>query len=258
MYNEALSIPLLRHQISGAAFPNIDLLVVAVDDGSTDNTLDLLKEWWRDDPRVVVVSYHPNRGLPGALTEGFKQAIERTAGQTEVTLITMDADGSHPIALLPSMTERIGDGYDIVLASRHQRGATQTGLSVPRRVLSWGASTLMRVFFPLHGVTDYSTNFRAYRVSLIERALRESRGHLVESTGFSGVVELLLRLCSLGPRVSEVPLTLRYDLKESPSKMKVWHTVRGYLGLILKKKARSSTGVCLPLPSGSVKEGLQS
>lgn len=44
-----------------------------------------------------------------------------------------------------------------------------------------------------------------------------------------------------------MPLNLRYDLKESESKMRVWKTVKGYLSLISKERVRSQAGTCLPL-----------
>ena len=264
MYNEQSSIPLLKEQLRASGFAGIDR-IIAVDDGSKDRTFELLQVWQREEPHLYVVSYHPNRGLPGAVTAGFAAAIYGTGfaqqpGESAITawsvaadgttpdiLITMDADASHPVDLIPAMVRKINEGCDIVIASRHQPGASQRGLTLPRKVFSWGASTLMRIFYPIDGLLDYSTNYRAYRASLIREALQKSGGRLVESTGFVGVVELLLRLCSLDPKIGEVPLNLRYDLKESESKMRVWKTVRGYLSLISKKKIRSRAGTCLPL-----------
>ena len=270
MYNEHSSIPLLQAQLRSSSFAGVDR-VVAVNDGSKDNTLELLQEWQRGEPRLCIVSYCLNRGLPGAVTAGFAAALDadsggpsasnakqassssdkanRTDGGSDCAdiLITMDADASHPVDLIPGMVRKINQGYDIVIASRHQPGASQRGLTLARKVLSWGASTLMHMFYPIEGLHDYSTNYRAYRASLIKEALRQSGGRLVEATGFVGVVELLLRLCSLNPRIAEVPLNLRYDLKESESKMRVWKTVKGYLSLISKEKIRCHAGVCLPL-----------
>lgn len=246
MYNEGLSISLLRKAI--AANGAILTWIIAVDDGSRDDTFQLLREWQEEDDRLRIVSYPINRGLPAACTAGFIAALELGvgAGRDDV-LITMDSDASHPMDLVPRMVERIREGYDIVIASRHRPGASQNGLSGVRRVFSWGASTLMRIFYPVDGLRDYSTNYRAYRASLIARALDMSGGCLAESRGFVGVVEILLRLCSMSPEIAEVPLTLRYDLKKSKSKMRVWKTLVGYLFLISKRKTRSRTGVCLPL-----------
>ncbi|MEX0974389.1 MAG: glycosyltransferase [Bacillota bacterium] len=249
MYNEQVSIPILREHLAESGFSGVDR-VVGVDDVSRDNTLGLLEDWQRSEPRLQTVSYTPNRGLPGACTAGFVAALESGAGaDKDDVLITMDSDASHPMDLIPAMVAKIKEGNDIVIASRHQPGASQRGLTVDRKVFSWGASTLMRVFYPVKGLHDYSTNYRAYRASLIKEALDKSGGRLVESTGFVGVVELLLRLCSLNPRIAEVPLNLRYDLKESESKMRVGKTIRGYLTLIGKQKVHSDVGTCLPLLS---------
>lgn len=265
MYNEQESIPLLRADLSQA--PDVGV-IVAVDDGSADRTLELLLEWSLDEPRLRIVSYHPNRGLPGALLAGFREAVELGAGMgsgagsgmepatggvaAPGVIVTMDADGSHPFSLIRDMAQKIAEGYDIVIASRHAPGAAQFGLAWYRKVFSWGASLLMRLAYPLRGVRDYSTNYRAYRGSLLLEALTRGPGQFIEAGDFSGVVELLLRLCSLGPRVTEVPLELHYERKRSASKAKVMRMIAGYLKLASHRKTRSVTGVCLPLlPTGS-------
>ncbi len=256
MYNEEESIPLLRAdlaRVQGVLVSHI----VAVDDGSTDRTLELLEEWALDEPRLRVVSYHPNRGLPGAILAGFREAVELGAGTGaeahggEDVVVTMDSDASHPISLIPEMVRRLAAGADIVIASRHAPGAAQFGLAWYRQVFSWGASLLMRLAYPLRGVRDYSTNYRAYRGALLLEALNRSpSGRLAAARDFSGVVEMLLRLCSLGPKVAEVPLELHYERKKSPSKAQVTRMITGYFRLALKKKTRSATGVCLPLLDG--------
>lgn len=249
MYDEQFSIPLLKEQLrlSGTVVDR----VVAVNDGSNDGTLNLLRQWQQVEPRLQIVSYTPNRGLPAACTAGFVAALEAGAGRSpDDVIITMDSDASHPMDLIPAMVAKIHEGYDIVIASRHQPGASQHGLTIDRKVFSWGASTLMRIFYPVKGLRDYSTNYRAYRASLIQEALSKTGGKLVEATGFVGVVELLLRLCSLNPRIAEVPLDLRYDLKKSESKMRAWKTIKGYLSLVMRRKVRRAAGVCLPLLPG--------
>ncbi len=245
MYNEQASIPLLRCQLVPSKSQAVDL-IITVNDGSQDDTLPLLQNWQREEPRLRIVSYSPNRGLPGAVTAGLVAALGERS-ELDTILVTMDADASHPIDLIPLMVEKVHQGYDIVIASRRHPGASQVGLTIDRKILSWGASSLMRIFYPIIGLNDYSTNYRAYRASLIREALAKSGGRLVEAAGFAGVVELLLRLASLNPRIAEVPLTLRYDLKESRSKMKVLRTAIGYLGLLSQRKVSSDAGVCLPL-----------
>lgn len=242
MYNEEKSIALLQRETREDRVFDV---IIAVDDGSKDETLRRLHEWKDSEPRLSIVSYSPNRGLPGAITEGFVHALEYGAD----IIVTMDADASHPVSVAASMIDQVRKGYDIVIASRHAEGASESGLSVWRMLLSWGASLLMRNIYRIKGLRDYSTNYRAYRASLIRQALAGSNGRLVEASDFSGVVELLLRLCSLNPKITEVPLDLHYDRKVSASKVRVLRTIRGYLRLVMKRKTVSSAGVCLPLLS---------
>ena len=54
--------------------------------------------------------------------------------------------------------------------------------------------------------------------------------------GFSCMVDILLKLRHLDVIVSEVPLILRYDLKESLSKMKIGKTIKETLALIVERK----------------------
>ena len=50
--------------------------------------------------------------------------------------------------------------------------------------------------------------------------------------------EILIKLRRFNPRVKEVPLELRFDLRTGKSKMKVFNTIFGYLKLIIKEKLR--------------------
>ena len=71
-----------------------------------------------------------------------------------------------------------------------------------------------------------------YRMSLLRRAFERWGDEFVNVPGFSCMLDILLRLRTLGARAVEVPLVLRYDLKVSPSKLRVLRTVRNTLGLV--------------------------
>ena len=121
------------------------------------------------------------------------------------------------------------------MASRYAPSAGEIGLRPHRRLLSRGASLFFRLFFPIRGVRDYSSGFRAYRVGLHRRAAARW-GSLVTADGFEANAEILAKLSRLRPRprAAEFPLRLRYDLKRSPSKMRIVPTLCGYLGLFRK------------------------
>ena len=83
-----------------------------------------------------------------------------------------------------------------------------------RKVLSVAASALFRVLFPTPGVRDFTCGYRAYRASVLKRAMDRYGDSLFEFDGFQCMVDLLLKLRKIGARFAEVPVVLRYDLKQ--------------------------------------------
>lgn len=199
--------------------------LVLVDGKSSDGTPEAA-ETWADRLPVRVVRLNENRGLGGALEAGLLEAMSEAD-----VIVTMDGDDSHDPSTIPSMLAKIEAGADMVIASRFETGGAEIGVAGYRKALSHGASALLRTLFPVGEAKDYSSGFRAYRVTALER-LRSRHGRLVEESGFSCMVELLLKLRGIGADVREVPLVLRYDLKPTESKMDVAHTIRRYLAVI--------------------------
>jgi dolichol-phosphate mannosyltransferase len=66
---------------------------------------------------------------------------------------------------------------------------------------------------------------------VLRRAAQAWGDRLVEEAGFTCMAEVLLKLGRGGAVVAEVPLVLRYDLKEGASKMKVGRTIARYFAL---------------------------
>jgi dolichol-phosphate mannosyltransferase len=85
-------------------------------------------------------------------------------------------------------------------------------------------------------VHDFTSGFRAYRVSLLTRASTHWGERLVEERGFACMVELLLKLRHCHPVITEVPLELRYDRKQGPSKLKLRRTVVQYVRLLMRDR----------------------
>lgn len=226
MRNEREAVPPLfeRFASAAAAFPGPWSMLV-VDGTSDDGTPDLCEDW-ADRLPVHVLRLTENRGLGGALEAGLLRALEDSTW-----IVTMDGDDSHDPATIPVMLERLREGADLVIASRFQPGGEEIGVAAHRKVLSHAASALLRTLFPVGEAKDYSSGFRAYRATALER-VRARHGRLVEESGFSCMMELLLRLRAVGADVREVPLVLRYDLKPTESKMDIGHTVRRYIAVI--------------------------
>lgn len=233
-YDEAGNLPFVVEGIAAALNSSkIDYRIVVVDDGSRDGTGDVATSLAQRLP-VTVAKHEHNLGLARAMDTGLR-VVWQQAGQNDV-VVTMDADNTHPPDLIPRMVREIRGGADIVIASRYAPGGAEEGVPLVRRLLSGGVSLLLRLRFRTPGVRDCSSGYRAYRVGLLHLAARQYGNRLITAPGFSVMAELLIKLRSFRPRVVEVPLRLRYDLKKGSSKMRVLQTVCEY-GLLLVRGA---------------------
>jgi glycosyltransferase involved in cell wall biosynthesis len=94
---------------------DVDIELVYVNDGSTDKTVDMVKELNNKDKRVKLVSFSRNFGKEAAIYAG----LEKAAGDY---VVIMDCDLQDPPALLPEMYKAVvEDGYDSVATRRVNR-----------------------------------------------------------------------------------------------------------------------------------------
>jgi len=233
-YNEADSISgLLENFCQVFAEEAREWRIILVDDGSTDGT-EAVARSFIPGINMEIIRHRLNRGLADALKTGLVEAVNSSSGND--IIITMDSDGSHLPGLVFRMVRLIKEGSDIIIASRYRPGSRIKGVSLARRVLSLGATLICKIIFPIKGVRDYTCGYRAYRASLVKRAFREYGDEMILSPGFSCMVELLLNLRKYDPIITEVPIILRYDLKQGPSKMNVPRTIRQTLRLLLRHR----------------------
>jgi dolichol-phosphate mannosyltransferase len=215
-YNEEIGLaailPAFRTQMHAH---RLEHATVVVDDGSTDRTVMVVRD------HATVIQHEVNQGLGRTIEAALRHATE--LAQPGDVIVTMDADNTHPVSLIPRMLARIDEGYDVVLASRYRRGSRTVGLTWLRHVMSYGARAVFEVLCPIPGVRDYTCGFRAYRAEALQRAF--ANGPVVTERGFASMAEILLRLRKLDMRMCEVPMTLRYDLKDGASKNRIGSTI---------------------------------
>jgi len=233
-YNEEESLPELLERI-GESFADSGLPyeVVIVNDGSKDATAQIVEQYSLQMP-IHLVNHEVNKGLGITIRDGLREAAER-ADERDI-ILTMDADNTHPPGLIPQMVQMIHEGCDVVIASRFQSGASVTGVPFNRYILSIGARLLFTVLFPTRGIRDYTSGFRAYRVSVVREAFEIYGDGFVGETGFSCMADILLKLRKQGCVFGEAPLRLRYDLKGGESKMRVFNTIWLTLKLLGRKR----------------------
>ncbi len=233
-YNEEENIGDLLEQIK-FAMENDSVTpykVFVVNDGSKDKTEDIVKEKAKTIP-IELLTHEVNQGLGATIRDGLYRAVEYS--HEKDIIITMDADATHNPGLIIRLSRMIIEGYDVVIASRFQPGARVIGLVWYRRLLSWAASVVFTIMYPIKGVKDYTCGYRAIRADVLKSAIKEYGEKFVSEDGFQSLVDILLKLRKRKLMFGETPLILRYDMKGGMSKMNIPRTIKNTLKLLIKR-----------------------
>jgi len=271
-YNEAANLPHLLNNIRKfLGYFEERGRVFVVDDGSSDESAAVVERLSRtagspanahrshgangnndnndSSPRIPIpppvpitlIRHSRNRGPGAAFLTGFKAALQ--GAKDRDFLVTIEADNTSDLCILNKMLEHGRRGSDVVLASVYGEGRV-VGAPIGRRVLSWCATTLVKLFFRFKGLNTFSSFFRLYRVAALRQAFAVHGDKLIEEPGFVCMVELLVKLDRLGLKMSEVPMLLDSNIRIGDSKMKVFKTGASYLrvfyNLGIKGKDRTS------------------
>ncbi len=216
-----------------------NIIITYVDDGSTDDTADklnFLKNQLSNNINLKIIIHEKNLGLGEALKSGFNYSL--SVAKDNDVLITMDTDNSHTIEQSYELYKKIVfENADVSIASRYVQNSKIRGLKNTRIILSHLAAKLFKFFFNIDNVRDYTCGFRAYRVKKIRKIILNYNNFFSE-TGFSVSADILLKLYKYRNQLSfkEIPIDLRYDLKEGKSKMKILKTIYLNLKLIFIRK----------------------
>ncbi len=211
-YNERDNVATLVPEIR-RVLPAADVLVI--DDSSPDGTADVVRALRATDPRVDLLLRTEKAGLGAATLHGFQEGIRRGYD----VLINLDADWSHPPAVLPAMVAELA-AADVVIASRYVPGGGVQGWPWKRRFMSWGVNGYSRFFLGLTA-RDGSGAYRAYRVA----KLKEIDFARFRSMGYAFQEEMLFRCMRVGCRIRETPFVF-VDREVGQSKINVREIVR--------------------------------
>jgi len=189
--------------------------IIAVNDGSLDNTLEILNKLAEKDRKLKVVSYPNNIGRGMALRKGFQES----KGEM---VVSIDADLSydpHYIIDLVGGLKRDQD-IDFVLASPYMPGGGVKNVPWLRLWISKLGNRILRFAMPNKIYTSTGI-FRAYRRKVIDSLELESDGKEIH-------LEILSKALALGYRVKESPAILT-SRKRGKSKFKFKKTAMSHL-----------------------------
>lgn len=178
VYNEALGLAAFHDSLM-EVLRSLDTSyeVIYADDGSTDDTSELVRGWHVDDGRVKLVRLSRNFGKENVLTAGIAAA----RGEA---IITLDGDGQHPVELIPQFVKKWQEGAQVVV-----------GVRTANKNASWSRRLASRLFYKLFnaltgqkllpGSTDYRLIDRAVQRTFLElkEPDRITRG-LIDWLGF--------------------------------------------------------------------------
>ena len=215
VYNEAENLDLLHKAIQGALddLPHVQWEVVYVDDGSQDDSTQILESLAEQDPdHIIVVEFRRNFGQTAAIAAG----IDHARGDV---IILMDADLQNDPADIPMMIEKLDQGYDVVSGWRVNRRDKFLTRRLPSQTANWLISTVTGVH--LH---DYGCTLKAYRREVLSDFRLYGEMHRFIPAYAS----------SVGAKIIEVPVQ-HHSRKYGKSKYGLMRTLKVILDLFTVK-----------------------
>lgn len=157
IYNERDNLRPLLDEIEAAMEPTGDAFeVIAVDDGSSDGSAELLRELAAKRRFLKVILFRRNSGQTAALDAGFRHA-------TGDVIVTMDADRQNDPRDIPKLLAKLREGFDCVSGWRKKR---HDGFFL-RRLPSLVANRFVRWYWK-SSVADLGCTLKAYRRDITE------------------------------------------------------------------------------------------
>ena len=156
IYNEEESLPFLVNQLLEVLQPMEETFeLVLVNDGSSDNSAEVIRKLSFDIPELVGVILRKNYGQTAAMAAGF----DISSGEIVVTL---DGDLQNDPADIPLLVNKIRDGFDLVSGWRYRRQDAAISRKLPSKIAN-------RLIGKVTGVrlNDYGCSLKAYRKEVL-------------------------------------------------------------------------------------------
>ncbi len=154
-YNEAATLPELVERTLAAARALGTVELIIVDDGSTDDTWEVLEALSRRHPEVTGLRLQRNFGQHPAVSAGFSVA----GGDV---IVTLDADLQNPPEEIPRLVARLGPDCDVASGWRQERQDSLVR-TFPSRLVNWSIARMTGV-----RLNDYGCMLRAYKRFVID------------------------------------------------------------------------------------------
>lgn len=159
VHNEEENIPIVYEEVKSILeklfqMKGYNYEIIFVNDGSTDNTLEILKNLKQKDPFLRILNMDRNRGQAAGLSAGFFYA------KGDI-IITMDGDGQNDPKYIKNLIEKIEEGYKVVTGYRVKRKEPFITRVLPSKIANWLISLVTGL-----KVKDNGCSLKAYLSSI--------------------------------------------------------------------------------------------
>lgn len=186
--------------------------LIAVNDGSKDNSLHVLQEMPYQNLKII--SYTPNKGKANAVKTGVNAA-------TGSHLLFIDADGATAPSEISNMLLLL-DTYDIIVGSRNLKESC-ANKSFTRRILSFGFNNYVSILFGMK-FTDYLCGFKGFKTDIAKDLFSN-----LKSERWIFDVELFYRIKKDRISCKEMPIKWTH---QDESNMKMFDVIKIFFQLI--------------------------
>ena len=195
MYNEEENVLHTLQEVKNVLRQYSPFQIIAVDDGSADNTLTLLEQYASENQEVEVLKHPMNLGMGKALVTGFKNAKGKV-------IVTLDADLSYDPNYIPLLVWKLHEeNADVVIGSQYMHGGKTEGIPFIRLFVSKMANRIVG-YSMNENISTVTGILRAYRKEVLDSIEIESRGTAINP-------EILSKAIALDFKIIEVPVTLK-------------------------------------------------
>lgn len=208
-YKEGKTIKDNLLEIRKALLESVDSFeILAVNDGSPDNTKEQIMEAAALYPEIKYAGYDKNRGKGGAIKHGVSEASGDVIGFIDADL---DIDPSHLVRYYDHMEQT---GCDVVIGSKMHKDSK---LDYPpmRRFVSWGYFIILKVLFGMN-IKDTQTGVKLYKASLIKKV-----APMLKVKGYAFDIEVLALCAHEGAVIDQMPVEIVFKRNASFGRIKI-------------------------------------
>jgi len=198
-YNEKENIGKMLDYLLDQAktLPEYEYVILVADSHSPDGTGEIVKTYAEKNKNIHLLE--TPRGLGVSLIAGYKYAVEDLKADI---VIPNDVDFQWDPSLIPQMLEKIKEGYDVVVPSRHIAGGNDN-FSTFRKITHFFSNTLFNYYWAgIQEVHDLAGNFKAIKVKgILDKVDFENlnvKGFVIQAT-------IIYELSKTGAKFCEIP-----------------------------------------------------